>query len=495
MDLTLHAALSAQAARRPERIAVHCQDRTVTYAELYARALRTAAALHEAGVRPGDRVAHLARDSEHYYVLLFACAMTGAVLVPVNWRLGGEEIEHILRDSDARLLFADTAHDGIPTVPPGWAEAAGEPPRFEATADTPVVQIYTSGTTGLPKGVVLAHRTFFAVRAALDSEGLDWIDWRDDDISLICVPGFHVGGLWWAAQGFAAGVTNVVMPAFTGGTAVELVRTHRATTTCVVPAMLQMMLSESPEDPASLRSLRKVVYGGAPISETLLRQGLDRIGADFAQIYGLTETGNTACCLPPSEHVPGSPRLAAAGRPYPGFAVRITDERGAPLPVGEVGEVRLRTGARMLGYHGRPEATEETLQDGWIVTGDAGYLDEEGYLYLCDRIKDTIIVAGENVYPAAVENALAAHPAVREAAAVAVPDERWGEAVHAFVVLEPGAAATPRELMLALRGRLADFQLPAGYTFVPSLPRNASGKILRRELRQPYWVDRQRQVN
>ncbi|WP_030767210.1 fatty acid--CoA ligase [Streptomyces sp. NRRL F-2664] len=516
---TLDRTVAFHAAERPDRTAVVCEGREVGYGELHRRSNRTARALHSAGAVRGSRVAYLGKESEHYYDILFGCAKAGTVLVPINWRLTAPEVDHILRDSGTALLFVEdefldvarkaaaelstpvriVALDG-PAGPgtgfTAWqAGHSGADPESAADPDDPVAQIYTSGTTGLPKGVVLAHRSFFKVRDALASEGLAWIDWHEDDVSLIGIPGFHIGGLWWATQGFNAGVTNVAMRMFVSGEAVRLIRGHGVTTTCLVPAMLQMMLAEPGAGRADFATLRKIVYGGSPISESLLQECLERIGCEFAQIYGLTETGNTAVCLPPHEHVAGGSRLKAAGRPYPGFGAKVVDRAGRELPTGAVGEVCLRTPSRMLSYWGLPEATAETLVDGWIHTGDAGYLDEGGYVFLCDRIKDTIIVAGENVYPAEIENALARHPSVVEAAVVGVPDERWGEAVHAFVVVRPGHEVTPRQLVLSLKGTLADFKIPSGFEFIETLPRNPSGKILRRELRDRFWQDRERRVN
>ncbi|MFF1837826.1 long-chain-fatty-acid--CoA ligase [Streptomyces sp. NPDC058231] len=517
---TIDAVLARHAEHRPDRDAVRCEERAVTYAQLLGRSARVARALVADGAGPGTRVLYLGQESEYFYILLYACAQAGAVLVPVNWRLVVPEVEHILSDSQARFIFVEPDHAevvgsavaGLASAPVTVPVAAGEPdggPAFAAwleqtppgdpvpSADTeaPLVQMYTSGTTGLPKGVVLAHRTFFQVRDALAGAGLDWIDFRDTDVSLIGVPGFHIGGLWWALQGLNAGVTNVSLRMFTGSDALAHVRDHRVTVACVVPAMLRLMLSERAATQEVFASLRKVVYGGSPIGEALLEECLERIGCEFAQIYGLTESGNTAVCLPPAEHVVGGPRLAAAGRPYPGFVLEIRDDGGKPLPAGGIGEVWIRTPAHMVEYWRLPATTEQTLVDGWLRTGDAGYLDEEGFLFICDRIKDTIIVAGENVYPAEIENVLSRHEAVVEAAVVGIPDRRWGEAVHAFVVLASGATASGRELMLFQRGRLADFKIPTSYSYLDRLPRNASGKILRRELRETFWQGETRQVN
>ncbi|MDF6043850.1 long-chain-fatty-acid--CoA ligase [Streptomyces sp. JH14] len=518
--VTIDAVLARHAGHRPDRDAVRCEDRTVTYAELLGRSAQAARALAAGGAGQGTRVLYLGQESEYFYILLYACAQAGAVLVPVNWRLVAPEVEHILSDSGARYVFVEPDHAAVveraaaglayaPVTVPVTAGAPGGGPAFAAwleqappgdpvpSADTeaPLVQMYTSGTTGLPKGVVLAHRTFFQVRNALADAGLDWIDFRDADVSLIGVPGFHIGGLWWALQGLNAGVTNVSLRMFTGPDALAHVRDHRVTVACVVPAMLRLMLAERAATQEVFAGLRKVVYGGSPIGEALLEECLERIGCEFAQIYGLTESGNTSVCLPPAEHVVGGPRLSAAGRPYPGFVLEIRDDGGKPLPAREIGEVWIRTPAHMVEYWRLPEATEQTLVDGWLRTGDAGYLDEEGFLFICDRIKDTIIVAGENVYPAEIENVLSRHEAVVEAAVVGIPDQRWGEAVHAFVVLASGATASGRELMMFQRGRLADFKIPTSYSYLDRLPRNASGKILRRELREAFWQGETRHVN
>ncbi|MFY1587128.1 fatty acid--CoA ligase [Micromonospora sp. WMMD734] len=507
------------AERHPDRVAIECEGREVTFAQLHRGSNRSARAILAAGVTPGSRVGYLGKESEYYYEIVFACAKSGAVLVPINWRLTPTEIEHILRDSGTELLFTEREFrataldlqreqnqlrlvvdmDGEGELGAGFrawtAEHSADDLDTSVQPEDPIVQLYTSGTTGLPKGVVLPHRSFFRINDLLVENDLDWLDWRSDDKSLIGIPGFHVAGLWWALQALNAGVTSVAMRRFLSTEAATLIRESGITTTLVVPAMLQMILAEPRVGSDDFASLRKVAYGGSPISESLLRQSLDAMGCEFVQLYGLTETGNCAVCLPAAEHVPGSPRMRAAGRPMPGVDLRVVDADGVEVPQGEVGEVWLRTPAIMIEYWGLKEATDEVFVDGWFRTGDAGYLDQDGYLYISDRIKDTIIVAGENVYPAEVENALCKHPAVAEAAVIGVPDERWGEAVRAFVVLRPGQQATPRELMLSLKGLISDFKIPAQYDIIDKVPRNPSGKILRRILRDQFWAHVDRNVN
>ncbi|WP_329281480.1 long-chain-fatty-acid--CoA ligase [Streptomyces sp. NBC_01451] len=508
---TLVRTTSFHAGHQPATPAVLCEGRTLTYGQLHRESNRIAHALQAAGLTAGDRVAYLGKESEHYYEILFACAKSGTVLVPVNWRLTAPEVSHILQDSGTRLLFLEDEFtavvDRMPSAPPETVVALGADltawtaphPDTDlpdsATPDTPVAQLYTSGTTGLPKGVVLAHRSFFAIRDALASEGLDWIDWRSGDVALIGIPGFHIGGLWWATQNFNAGTTVVAMRAFAARQAVDLIRDLGVTTACVVPAMLRMMLTEPGVDVQDFTTLRKTVYGGSPISEALLEESLRVLECEFAQIYGLTETGNTAVCLPPAAHVPGGPLMQAAGHPYPGVRSKVIDGEGRELPPGAVGEICLATPAHMVEYWGLPEKTAETLVDGWIHTGDAGYVDEDGYVFIRDRIKDAILVAGENVYPAEIENVLEGHPGVAEAVVVGVPDERWGEYVHAFIVPDPERQPTPRDLHTHLVPQLASFKLPARYEFIDSVPRNPSGKILRRELRDRFWGESARKVN
>ncbi|MBB5937028.1 long-chain-fatty-acid--CoA ligase [Streptomyces zagrosensis] len=503
---TIAAASAQHAEIRPDHIAIACEGRTVTYRELHQRSNRTAHALLAAGAAQGTRIGYLGHDGEHLYDLLLACAKTGAVLVPADPRLTPGEIEHVLHDAQAELLFTEERHllaiEGIrPALDrlrqviqltqteqaEGFlAWTAGHPytaPTTSAGPRHPLAQMYTSGTTGVPKGVVLSQASFWAINDLLARHELDWLDWREDDHSLSLLPGHHIGGPWWFLHGYRAGATNVLVPGFDAKRTMELIRDGGLTTALMVPSMLQILLSEPDVEPSDFAGLRKVVYGGSPISESVLQRCIEVMGCEFAQIYGLTETCASAVCLPPADHYPGSPRLGAAGRPYPGVAVQAVDENGAVLPPGGIGELRIDTPAAMESYWQRPQETSRTLADGWLYTGDAGYVDADGYVYVCDRIKDVILVAGENVYPAEVENALSKHPAVADVAVTGVPHQVRGEAVHACVVAGPGERPSPRALLLFLKDRLADYKMPTSYEFVDELPRNAGGKILRRALR------------
>jgi acyl-CoA synthetase (AMP-forming)/AMP-acid ligase II len=506
---TLTARIALHARQRPDQAVIICEDRRMTYAELNRESNRTANALLAAGLARGGRVAYLGRESEHYYDIALGCAKSGAVLVPINWRLTAPEIDHILGESQAELLFVEQefapaverARTRLPTLRSiiqldsdegraagflAWKAALPDTdPGIHAGTDDPVAQMYTSGTTGLPKGVVLAHRTFFTFIDNMTRHGVDWIDWLPEDRSLSCFPGLHAGGYAWFMHCLNVGATSVIMRTFVPDEAVRLVKDLGVTTIWAAPAMLQMMLAERSATPESFRSLRKVVYGGSPISHELMAQCMAGLGdCELVQAYAAAETGSFITCLPAFEHVPGNPRLTSAGRVCPGNEVKILGDDGVPQPPGRVGRICVRTPAHFVEYWRRPDATAQLLKDGWLHMSDAGYLDEDGYLFLRDRINDTIIVAGQNIYPVEVENALAEHPAVADVAVIGVDHPRWGQVAKAVVVLRPGESATGRELMVFLRGRIADFKIPTNYAFADGLPRNPTGKILRRLLRE-----------
>ncbi len=482
-----------------------------TWADLDQRSGQLASLLAGLGIAAGDRVALLSKDRLETFDLIFACARSGAVWLGLNWRLVEDELAFILDDARARVLFVSAEYAPLAaalrarcprlqivvdfdTQMPAPARAAVQ--DIAAQPDDCIVQMYTSGTTGRPKGVLLAHRSFFAVVRGMQAAGDPWIDFSAQDVSLLAIPAFHIGGLWWTLTSLLYGARCEILEQFGGKQVLAAIEREGVTKTCLVPAMIQVCLQEPALANTDLSSLDCIVYGGSPIPRALLNGARAAFGCRFAQIYGLTETGNTAVCLRPSDHEDEhSVRLLAAGRAYPNVELKVVGPSGECLGAGEVGQILIRSPANMLGYFERPEATAETLRDGWIFTGDGGYLDADGYVYVADRLKDMILYAGENVYPAEVESVLCSHPAVLEAAVIGVPDERWGELVHAIVVLHPGSRVTPAQLLTHCRGKLAGYKLPRAVSFAGGLPRTPSGKIKKAELRAPYWQGRDRQVN
>ncbi len=493
---------------------------TLSWDEVYERAKRVAHELQRCGVRAGDRVAFLDRNGSEYFEVLFGCALLGAVSVAVNWRLAPLEIAAVIEDAGAPILFfgpdyAATVKEvsslvhGLDHVVPldefaEWRDAEGavsrDDPGFEPGPDDAVVQLYTSGTTGLPKGAVISGRNIATVLTEADRV----FHIGKDTVSLVAMPLFHIGGTGWALAGMSRGGHSVILRDVDPAEALRIIERHRVTETFVVPAVLMLLLATPSLASTDLRSLRTVFYGASPISEDVLVRSMAALGCDFAQVYGLTETTGAITSLMPADHDPDGPRshlLRSAGRPFDHVELRIVDtESGSDLPVGEVGEVWARSDQNMFGYWNKPEETAATLTaDGWLRTGDAGWLDAEGYLFLHDRIKDMIVSGSENIYPAEVENALLAQADVADAAVIGVPDDRWGETVKAIVVRTPGASSDDRaleaDIIAATRDRLAHYKCPTSVDFVEVLPRNPSGKVLKRELRRPYWSGSERNIH
>jgi len=504
----------------PDRIALVADGRRVSYAALAERSDRVANALVAAGLAPGARVAMLGMDSESSYEILLGCAKAERVLLSINWRLEPSEIAYILQDSEAELLLVSKelvamAEAFLPSCPRvgtvvvfdqtserypvyhAWRDA--QPHRRAASRidpSRPVVQVYTSGTSGRPKGVVVSHRCFLDVIREVVRAGDELIDWGPHDTILLALPTFHVGGLWFAIHGLVNGATNVVMKTFHGAVALELIEQHAVTKVAFVPAMLRFMLSEPTCRTANLSSVDQLIYGGSPMPRPVLDRARELFKCRFNQNYGLSETTNMAVFMPSAEHLdPANPRLAAAGKPLRGVAVKILDPDGRPLPPGQTGEIAFRTAGHMLEYWKLPDETRKTLVDGWIHTGDAGFVDDDGFVYVTDRIKDLIISAGENIYPAELERVLVQHPDIADVAVIGIPDDRWGEVPIAIVVRRPGTTLTKADVMSYARKHLASFKMLRSVEFADALPRNASGKILKRVLREPYWSGRAKRVN
>jgi acyl-CoA synthetase (AMP-forming)/AMP-acid ligase II len=498
---------------RPDRMAMREEDRVYNYAELEERTARVATALLAMGLTKGDRIAWIGKNSDLYFALFYGAARAGIVMVPVGWRLAPPEWAFIINDTQAKALFlgpgfesaADALKGQLPHVQRVVSADEGRAliantvrSAFEAAGpDDAVLQLYTSGTTGNPKGAVMTNRNLFALRKHANQAELAYTKWDDDEVVLVAMPCAHIGGTGLGIMAIASGLPAYILAEFTPDGFFDAVETGGVTRLFIVPAALHILLQHPRCASVDFGRLKYILYGAAPIPLELLRQCMAMFKCEFIQAYGMTETTGTIVMLPPEDHDPdGNPRMRSAGKALPGVELKIVDGQGNELPMGEVGEVWTRSSNNMLGYWNLPEATEKTMADGgWIKTGDAGYMDEDGYLYIHDRVKDMIISGGENVYPAEVESAIFGHPDVLEVAVIGVPDDKWGEAVKAVCVPKPGASIDPDSVINWSRERIAGFKVPKSIDVIPALPRNASGKILRKDLRAPYWEGYARQVN
>ena len=511
--------LDAGAGQHPDHEFAVQGGRRLSWGEAAAATRRLARGMVQRGLLPGDRVAVLSRNSIEMVLLYFAAARVGVVPVPLNHRLAPAEWRFIVADAGARVWFAagefaeavDGLRDGLPSVErvvvlDGVARAGWEPWRDWMAAEPGIAvggvvrpeddlyQMYTSGTTGHPKGVVMTHRAVLANAAQVAGAGQG----QPGERSLVVAPLFHAGVVPTTFAPILWRGSLVIMEQFDPGEAVRLLDEEQIGFAVLVPAMLQACLGVPGAAERRYQRLRMVYYGSSPIAEVTLRRAMAVFGCGFTQSYGLTEAAQALTFLTAADHqraLAGHPDLLlAAGRPAADTQLRIVDPTGAPVPDGMVGEVVARGPQLMRGYWGLPEATAATLRGDWLHTGDAGVLDGEGYLYIQDRVKDLIVSGGENVYPREIEEVLTAHPAVAEVAVIGVPDPRWGETVKAVVVARAGTEVTAEELIAFCSTRLGGFKLPRSVDFVRALPRNALGKVLKRELREPYWAGHTRHV-
>ena len=491
--------------------------RVSTYGESAGRVLRLANALRtQLGVSPGDRVAVMSLNSTAFLEVYHAGLLGAAVVNPLNLRFAPRELTHVLADSATAVVFVDAwfagvidqvrEAAGVRTVvllgegPEGTPHdlryedllSAGEevvPPEPEE--DDPALLMYTGGTTGLPKGVLLSQRALMLTRYHI---GLSFE--LTDEPYLAQVPMFHAASMGAVLGGATAVAGLVIVPVFDPEAVMSACETYACGNTIMVPTMLAMTFAHPAYRPERLRSLQRLTYGASPMP----RPVLDRLRNDQPQLrlfqgYGMTESAALVSVLRPEDH-DHEDRLTSAGRPVPGTVVSVQDGLGTVLPVGEVGEVCVRGGQLMREYWQRPEETAEAFRDGWYHTGDAGRLDADGYLFLVDRTKDMIVSGGENVYSTEVEGALASHPAVAQVAVIGVPDDVYGEAVHAVVVLAPGQTATEAELIAHAKGLIAGYKAPRSVELrAEPLPLSGAMKVLKRELRAPYWEGRERAVH
>ena len=320
-------------------------------------------------------------------------------------------------------------------------------------------------------------------------------DWHEKSVNFVLSPLFHIAGSNIVIMGVVFGCKNIVIPEPDPGRILHLIDTEKIETAFMVPALIQFLLNHPDAKTTDFSSLRQIVYGASPISEDTLLRAIDVMGCEFWQVYGLTETSGIGTTLAPEHHEPSLGKLRSCGQKYTGVDIKIVDENGNEVPTGDVGEITIKSTIIMKGYWNRDEANNESIVDGWFHTGDAGYFDDEDFLYIYDRVKDMIISGGENIYPAEVENALMSHPDIIDAAAVGVPDDKWGETVKGFVILKEGAELTEQDIIDSTKEKIASYKCPTSINFIQEMPRNPSGKILRRELREPYWDDKGRNVS
>ena len=497
---SLHRALQRHPAKVVLRHVAEGAPREYSVERLVDEIARHAAALQARGVRAGDRVAMLAPNNDALVVQLFACWWLGAVACPLNVRWSAPELRHAIGDCGARLLLVDAAlaamaselQDSVGVLPADVlaAQAQGLAPLQDTRTggDALAAILYTGGTTGRAKGVMLSHANFWCAATTRGAE----LNNSPDSITLLVAPLFHVAGLGRLIGQSIVGGGCITMPQFRAALVIDAIERHGITDIMVVPSMLQSLLDEPSFDPVRVKSLDRIAFGAAPMPPDLLDRALAAWPhAEFFQAYGLTETAGAVCINLPVNHTAqgrDSGRLATVGRAGLGAEIRIVDELGRDVPRGIVGEIVVRGPMVTCGYWGQPETSAQALRDGWFHTGDGGRMDADGYLTIADRLKDMVISGGENVYPAEVEAALRGHPAVADAAVIGIPDARWGETVHAVVVLRAGYPASDGpalrdDLVAWCRRQLAGYKCPRSIAFSAALPLSAAGKVLKTQLR------------
>jgi acyl-CoA synthetase (AMP-forming)/AMP-acid ligase II len=490
--------------------ALTCHGRTVTYAELDSRTNRLARALLSAA-DAGARIGSLTRPVSEAGEVLVACTKAGLVAVPMNWRLAGPELLAVVQDAEPSVLITEpeflpaalalraampsltvwVTGDGEPADAASYEEQiaahADDDPGLGRDSDTVMLLLYTSGTTGRPKGVQLTHRGFHSDEATLAEYG-----WHEESVAVCAMPVFHIAGIGWLGSVLAAAAHALMVPEFEPQAVVDTMVERGVSHAFFVPSILQMMTELPGIDERQFPRLTTIGYGGSSITPALLRRSIQVFDCGFVQKYGLTETVGSTARLLAHEHDADGPRrhlLKSAGRPLHDVRMRIADPAtGQSLPPGSVGEIQVASRHNTPGYRNRPDADAELFTaDGWLRTGDAGYLDEDGYLFLTDRIKDMVITGGENVYPIEVESVLAEHPAVAEVAVIGLPHPRWGEQVTAVVVPRAGVERpTEQELIDFTRDRIASYKKPGRVHLVDTLPLTPSGKVLKRALREQF---------
>ncbi len=507
----------------PDELAIDDGHRRVTHSQLWSEVQALSGGLLAAGLTAGDRIAVLAKNRIEYAAAYFAASVCGLVIVPLNWRLHARQLGHILGDASVKLIIAE--EEFVPVIERSTAELDGIAHRvlIGSTAQAPwvpysamlvlaaglpselvdpddrVVQMYTSGTTGAPKGALLTHKNIVAL---VTSWLLELPLQPRTDLFLQVTPLFHVGGMLLLLSCVAAGTPMLLLAEFSPGPVARALTERRVTHTLLVPAMIRWLLKQPGITELDFSALRVIVYGASPIPVATLCEAMRVFGCDFLQGYGLTETAGVITVLRPEDHrfdpdAPPPPKLASAGRKVLCCEVAVVDENGDPVEVGQRGEIVARGDNITPGYHQRPDDTAEALRDGWFHTGDVGTIDEEGYIYIVDRLKDMILVGGENVYPREVELVLREFDTVSDVAVIGIPHDVWGEEVIAYVVPvdgEQGSDKLARELIRGCRTSLARYMCPTQVLFIDELPTNAAGKVTKTQLRERHWQGRSTKV-
>jgi long-chain acyl-CoA synthetase len=483
----------------PEREAVVDGDLRLSFHDLGARVQRLSAGLRAKGVRPGTRVATLLSNSHRYLELHYAIPGAGAIVVPLNSRLAVPEMEYILKDAGVTHLIVDEAHDDVAShltplveqvlrIPDEYENliAAHEPEDLPGpdSEDAPAGIYYTGGTSGPAKGVVLSHRALIGQSMSLGIE----LDLQRQQRILIVFPLFHLGSICGMYVTVWLGSTLVFQPAVVPTEILQIIARERITMTSLVPTVINALVSHPEARRTDFSSLRLVVHGAAPISPTLCAQAVEVFGCGVTQAYGMTEMAGGATLLKNEQDLLDTPQIRSAGLPMVGYEIQVRREDGSRCEIDEVGEVVLRGPSMLTEYWNKPEETFRVLRDGWYWSGDMGFQDCAGYVYLVDRSKDMIVTGGENVYSIEVENAIAAHPDVLEVAVFGVPDDSWGERVHAVVVPKDGCAPAASEIITFCRERIAGYKTPKSVELRnEELPKSGVGKVLKRELREAHW--------
>lgn len=511
---TLGSFISYNAKTFPDKTAFVCGQVSRTFAEYNARVNRIINGLVKLGLQGGDRVGVLSTNRIELVEAHGACEKGGFIAVPLNFRYDRNDVEYVARDAELSAIFAGEEYrplvEGLPIPHQFFFDADGrhgnsyerflaassthEPQRL-AKPDDIVYMMYTGGTTGRPKGVLLdQYGQVENAKTALIEAAVG-----PDDRLLTVMPLYHIGGKNFAIAHFHRACTNILVPNFNASDILSLFSSEGIACVLLAPTMIKMLVDELDEKPFLAQRLKNIYYSSAPMPVALLRQAITCFGRVFIQFYGLTESGPSGACLRKEDHLPdGTPqqqrRLASAGRAMAYNEISVVDEAGKELPPGQVGEVRIRATQVMRGYWRNEAATQEAMRDGWIYSGDLGEIDEDGYLYVVGRKKDVIISGGESIYPRELEELLNSHPAIKEVAVIGIPDDKWGEAVTALVALNEPNALSEDDIVEFCRVRLASYKKPRHVFFRDSLPRSSIGKILKSDLRQEFWVGRDRSI-